>query len=317
MGVIALGCVGIGGLAFYENWQQEQNYQAGHAAYLNADCATASDPLAKAASGNPGTKDSEVARKAEAELQECQAFTEIASLPAGDAVLNYRDFVSKYDPSPLSKPALENAQGLIANTQPADLAGPGFCQSLDDLVADQYIAQPDAFVPAMLLVCGQAAETEQAFSDAVFYYDRFRSEFPDHPQIEDANESFVRATIAEAEAFGAGGLPAPQVIGGGSDSGEVVVIIQNDSPEKLSMVFSGPETRVEELGPCTDCEKFTGDGPAACPELGPVGRYVLAPGTYTVVVKASSDQGVTPFSGSWELEGGQEYSSCFFLVTSN
>jgi hypothetical protein len=74
--------------------------------------------------------------------------------------------------------------------------------------------------------------------------------------------------------------------------------------------------RVEKLEPCADCEEFTGDGPSACPEKGPVGSYVLPPGTYEVVVTAVSTGSVTPFRGTWTLESGQEYASCFYLVTS-
>ncbi|NJM07419.1 hypothetical protein HC891_16395 [Candidatus Gracilibacteria bacterium] len=81
------------------------------------------------------------------------------------------------------------------------------------------------------------------------------------------------------------------------------------------MIFSGPEVRVEELEPCVGCSDFSGSEPTACPELGPVGTYLLAPGTYDVVVKASGDGSVTPFRGNWVLDGGQEYSSCFYLVT--
>src|SRR5262245_37513070 len=83
LGVIVLGCIGIGGIAFYQNWQQEQNYNAGHAAYTAGDCATALGPLTSAANGDPGTKDSDVARNAQADLDECQALTDADTLAQG------------------------------------------------------------------------------------------------------------------------------------------------------------------------------------------------------------------------------------------
>jgi tetratricopeptide (TPR) repeat protein len=321
LSVIVLGCIGIGGFAFYENWQQERNYQAGHQAYLQADCAGAVDPLRKAASGEPGTRGNDVALKAQAELQECEALLAADAFadqnkPA-DAVLAYSALVTKYASSPLKEPALAKGQQLFAQGATDALATAALCESVDDLADQQFIAQPDTALPPLLYACGQAYEDDGAFSEAVAAYDRFRRAYPDHELAEDVQRAFVRATIAEADAVGAGTLPAPQVVGSsGAAGGPVTVVIQNDSPERLSMVFSGPEVRVEELDACTDCQKFIGDGPSACPEKGPVGRYELPPGTYDVVVKASSGRDVTPFRGSWALEDGQEYSSCFYLVTS-
>lgn len=319
LSVIILGCVGISAFALYQNSLQEQNYNAGHAAYTNGDCATAVEPLTKAASGEPGTKDSDVARNAQAELQECEALIaadDLAGSEPGDAVVSYSDFVTKYPASPLASPALTKGQELVTSSAPDALANTTLCSSIDALEEQQFISQPDTTLPPLLHACGQAFEDEGSFSDAVMIYDRFRDDYPDHELAQDVQLGFVRATLAEAEALGAGALPAPQAVGESSGGeGEAIVIIQNDSPEGLSMVFSGPDVRVEELEPCTDCEEFTGEGPDACPEKGAVGRYVVTPGDYNVVVKATSDSGVTPFSGNWTLEPGQEYYSCFYLVS--
>jgi hypothetical protein len=322
LGVIVLGCIGIGAFAYYGDWQQQQNYNKGHTAYAAGDCATAIDPLTSAASGDPGTAGNDVALMAESELQECQAIIAADTAAQGspaDGALAYSDFVVQYDQSPLKEQALTKGQALLTAGPPEALATPELCVAADDLIAQQIISAPDETMPPLLYACGQAYEDAGSFSEAVVAYDRFRQEYPDHALASDVQNAFVRATIAEAEALGAGGLPPPQSTGEGSGdpSALVTVIIRNDSPERLSMVFSGPETRVEELDPCTECEEFTGDGPEACPNQGPVGEYQLAPGSYQVVVKASSDGAVTPFSGTWELEGGDEYESCFYLVISN
>ncbi|NTU86210.1 MAG: hypothetical protein HGA45_43930 [Chloroflexales bacterium] len=322
LGVVVLGCVLIGGFMFYETWQQEQNYKAGHAAYLQADCASAAGPLGKAASGDPGSAESDVALKAAAELQECEAFEAAEALVGedklGDAVMGYSAFVVKYADSPLNEPALTRGQALVADTEPAALISADLCQAIDDLVGQQLISAPDDQLPPILYACGQAYEGADNFSEALRFYERFRGEYPDHSLTEEVRVAFVRATVSEAAALGAGALPAPQSVGASGESGgNVTVLIQNDSAERLSMVFSGPEVRVEELEPCAECSDFSGSEPTACPELGPVGRYVMAPGTYDVVVKASGNSGVTPFRGTWTLEPSQEYSSCFYLVTTS
>lgn len=319
--LLVLGCGLIGGLAFYENWQQEQNYNAGHAAYLQADCAAAMGPLGKAASGDPGTAGSEIALKATAELQECESFEAAAALAGegkpGDAVMGYSAFVAKYADSPLKAPAVEKAQALVADTAADALISADLCQAIDTLAGQGLIGAPDEQIPPVLYACGQAYEGAENFGDALLFYERFRAEYAGHSLAADVEAAFVRATIAEAAAAGAGALPAPQAVGASGEGGTVTVVIQNDSTEGLSMVFSGPEVRVEELESCAECSDFSGDAPSACPEIGPVGRYVLAPGTYDVVVKASGNSGVTPFRGTWTLEAGQEYSSCFYLVTTS
>lgn len=319
LGIFVLGCVLIGAFALYENWQQEKNYEAGHSAYVKADCASAHDPLDKAARGEPGTKDSDVARKAQAELQECDALTAADKLSAdkpADAVVAYSAFVAKYANSPLKDAALTKGQQVITDGEPADVAAPALCESLDDLVDKQFIAQPDDQLPPLVYACGQAYEASSAPHDALAFYERFLSDYPDHALAAEVTDAYARTTIADAQASGAGELPPPQAVGASDQAGEqVMVVIQNDSPEELSLIFSGPEVRVERLEPCADCEKFSGDGPSACPEKGPVGKYLLNPGSYDVVVKAAGKDGVTPFRGNWSLESGQEYSSCFYLVT--
>jgi hypothetical protein len=318
LGVIVLGCVAVGGIVAYGNYQQDQNYEVGHAAYATADCATAVEPLRKAATGDPGDADRDVAAKAAEELQECEALIEGQSLAesgdAAGAVLSFAQFAAKYELSPLKPTALLAGQELTKSTDAAALATPDFCQALGDIEGLNFVLSPDDTIPPLLYACGQTFEEGQDFASAVSAYSRFREEYADHPLAADVDDAYVRATIADADISGAGSLPPPQAVGDSDSAGQVVVVIQNDTPEKLSMVFSGPETRVEELEPCTDCVSFS-SAPEACPEKGPVGRYLLAPGDYKVVVKTISGDDVTPFRGDWSLEGGQEYNSCFYVVS--
>lgn len=320
-GLLLLGCVGIAGLAFYENWQQEQNYAAGHQAYTQADCATALEPLRKAADGDPGTSGNDVSLQAQAELQECEALLNADELDRqgqlGDALLAYSEIMSKYADSPLRPVAFERGQAIGTESAPADLANLGLCRALDGLIGQELIVEDGANFPALLYACGQAYEDASDFGEALVLYDRVLKQYPDHSVAGEAQQALARAAIAEANALGAGGLPAPQAVGASEASGGLVtVVIRNDSPEGLRLVFSGPEVRVEELPPCEGCQEFSGDGPSGCPEQGPIGEYVLSPGSYDVVVKALSGD-ITPFRGNWNLETGQEYNSCFYLVTSS
>lgn len=318
--LLILGCVGIAGLAFYENWQQEQNYNAGHAAYTQADCAAAEEPLGRAASGDPGTAGNDVALQAEAELQECNLLLEADRAATegrpSDALLGYSSLIDRYPDGPLALPALGRAQTLSDQSAAEELASLELCGNFDTLREQAILADDPAILPPLMLACGAVYEAEEDFGGAIGIYDRVRSEFPDYNPA-DVQTALARAAVAEARAVGAGGLPAPQAVGSsGEAGGQVTVVIQNDSAERLRIVFSGPDVRVEELEACEECASFTSDNVTACPELGPVGRYVLTPGDYDVVVKAVDGE-VTPFSGSWTLETGQEYSSCFYIVSSS
>jgi hypothetical protein len=65
----------------------------------------------------------------------------------------------------------------------------------------------------------------------------------------------------------------------------VEVEIRNDASEEMTIVFRGPEVRVETIPACTDCEAFRVDATGS--EAPPIGRYVLDPGDYDVLVKAT------------------------------
>ncbi len=189
------------------------------------------------------------------------------------------------------------------------------CQQFEALREQEFVPAKEATLPPLLLACGQAHEDNNDPTSAIGLYQLLLTDYPDHPLVEQTTTALARASVAEARAAGAGDIPAPQSVGG-SGSGPAKVVIQNDSPEKLSIIFSGPEARIEELEPCATCTNYSGAGPESCPEQGPIGTYELPSGDYDVVVKSISDEGVTPFTGQWNLTDGEEYYSCFFLITS-
>ena len=303
----------------YQLWQDEQAYKTGHAAYLAADCASAVGPLRKAGGNEKASSsDTDTELAARAELQECEALLAAGDLntqgkPA-DAVLAYSDFVTKYPRSPLLGPARSSAQGLMSTSTEA-VATVALCDVLEMLEAIQFVATPAATLPTLLYACGQAYEAAREWAEALAVYGRFRAEYADHALAGDVEIAFARTTLAETAAAGAGNLPQPGRGTGAGTAGQATVVIVNDSPDALSMVFSGPDVRVEELASCGECVEYTGDGPPDCPNIGPVAEYVLAPGSYEVVVKSGSGAGTIPFRGTWTLDPGEVYESCFYIVT--
>ena len=308
--------LGIGYGAYNISGEQQRDYDNGHAAYLEGDCADAVGPLGEAADADD---DEDLARTAQAELDECEELLAADALDtqgeAGSAVLSYSEFVTAYPSSAIVDLAISRGQALIRG-EPAERIGSlPVCAELDTLEAQGFVDESDEAMPPLLLACGEAFEGEADFVNALTMFDRIRQSYPDHPLQNTASEAFVRATLAEADATGAGELPTPDAVGSGTGAtGPALVVIRNASNEELTIVFSGPEQRVEEMAACTDCEAFSGDEPDGCPAGGPEARYEVEPGSYDVVVKAATESGIIPFRGNWTLDPGQEYAQCFYIV---
>jgi tetratricopeptide (TPR) repeat protein len=317
LGALVLGCGGVGAFAFFDIQARERAYAAANQLYQAGDCAaavTAYDAL----SGIDGDSEDETLEKARAERAECVDYLDGVTAQdegrSGDALITYSTFIEKYPDSPALPRLREQVDTLYAETASADLVNNDVCTNIDGLNDKELIIDPDTRIPDMLLVCGQLFEAADDFANALLAYQRFRDEYPDNPQFEQATAGLARAAVADARASGAGEIPPPQSVSSGGNGDTAVIVIQNDTPERLSLIFSGPDVRVETLEPCTECQNFS-VAPTGCPELGPVGSYTVAPGDYEVVVRASSDGDVTPFRGSWTIGGGEEYYSCFYLVT--
>lgn len=206
------------------------------------------------------------------------------------------------------------AHSLAAEAEAAVLANPMACSSAETLQREAAVSGRAGFMPQLFYNCGASYEKDKSFSQAVVMYEAFIKYYPDHSLAEAVNTALARALVNAARAAGAGEIAPPQK-SGSTGSGETLVVIQNDSPERLRIVFSGPESMIMELAACSSCTTWS-IRPFSCPEEGPIGRYSLPAGEYDVLVESISDSGVTPFTGDWELVGGDEYYSCFYILKS-
>jgi hypothetical protein len=169
-------------------------------------------------------------------------------------------------------------------------------------------------LPDIYLACGKHYTEEDDVANALWVYEDFLANYPNHPDAAQVNQSLALLLIEEAKASGSGTIERPDS-SGWAPSGVARVVIQNNSPHQLKLVFSGPDARIETLEPCPTCIDYSTVGPVYCPEEGPMETYELTPGTYEVLVEPSDEGGVIPFTGTWELQGGNEFYSCFFVVT--
>lgn len=310
--VVVCACVGLTVMIS----QASSQFDEGVAAMEAGDCETAVSIFQEVSSNFFATEES-IKTPAKNHISTCNQFTElVAQQNSGDvsgALVGYDSLLAVSSGSPL-RATIESQAQTVFTADPTQLATPATCPNLDNYLKRNWIPNLDTNLPTFYQACGQVYTSVGDYTNAVDMYQRFLTGYPSHPAYENIEQALAKAAVAEARAAGAGEIPAPQSIGG-TGTGTAVVVIQNDSREQLSLIFSGPEARFETLEPCLECQDYTGSGPENCPELGQIGRYEMPPGTYEVVVKSISDSGVIPFTGSWELSSGEEYYSCFFLVT--
>jgi hypothetical protein len=316
---ILLVCICVAGaFGFYLQYREQQAYAQARAAFEKADCELALTHYNRLID-QATNLNSERLLLAQQERDECQALLEGQKQGQagknGEAILAYSSFLASYPSSLLVVAAHEKAHAAFQSAGPGQVASePGFCDRLEELLERELIPDPQASLEQLYPACGQYYEAQGQFSQAAKAYEAFLAAYPGHKATEAIKAMLAKVLVEAARASGAGEIPAPQV-SGSTGAGKTMVIIQNDSPERLRVVFSGPQSRIEELEPCAECQNYVGVGPSECPNLGPVGSYELPPGTYDVVVESGSGSEVTPWTGAWTLADGDEYSSCFFIVT--
>lgn len=204
-------------------------------------------------------------------------------------------------------PASVTAEAYLLENQTA-------CQESESL-GQSVIANRTDFMPRLYYGCGKKYEKNTDTANARKMYETFLAVYPEHALAKEVESALARIIVAQAKASGAGEISQPDS-SGSTTSGQVQVVIQNDSPDRMRIIFSGPNSQVKELDACSTCTSYAaGQAPIFCPNLGPIGQYTLLPGTYDIVVESISDNTVIPWAGNWNLIDGNEYRRCFFLTT--
>jgi outer membrane protein assembly factor BamD (BamD/ComL family) len=294
---------------------KQSHYNNGVKAYEQADCDQALSELKSFLEDSPASDTNDQVAKARAINAECNLLTSVSTQQSSNkpalALATSLEFAQLYPTSPLRTPLQAKTTALFTDYRASALAQLASCQKLEALTASSPI--PKENQPEFDYSCGQVFAKNRKYTNAIALYERFLNQFPGHALSTDVKQGYARALYAEAQAQGSGTIPPPSA-GGSTGDGSTTVEIRNDSPERMRIVFGGPTPRVEELGPCKDCETFNGAPPSACPNKGPVGRYSVAPGQYQIVVKSIGSSTVTPFTGTWPLNANTRYIHCFYII---
>ncbi len=306
----------LGGIVV-ESWMDAYLYHRGEQAYGATNCTQAIAHYNQVIERNRVTDWQDFMARAEARIAECQAYQETVaqaeSAPPALALLGHHDFVSRYRDGSLATDLRQQAANLLQTTDLTEVASVEVCDRLDSMHHSRLLPQPNEILPTFRYTCGQTYASDGRHTQAIEQYQQFLQAYPQHDLTLNVETALAKAMVAEAEDMGAGDIGRPPVIGY-TATGETVVQIQNSSPEEVRIIFSGTEPRFVELPPCEDCQTYIGEGPELCPEQGPIEEYTLKPGDYDVLVRSISDRRVTPYTGDWQLEGGMQYGTCFFIV---
>jgi hypothetical protein len=219
----------------------------------------------------------------------------------------------------------ERALSKIRNAWAAASGDPDACRRTDNLDAFSDAAfvvdatralraQARTRLPDALFDCGQQQFDEGDYRAAIASYRRVVDDFGPSPTARRAATRLIDAEVAAVRSGGSAGYLPPPTVSGSAAYDEVELSIQNDSPETLEILLSGPVSRRLTVPPCVGCSVHD-DSPEGCRASGsPERSWTLRPGAYDAVVRSSSDDDVNPWSGRWRLEGGYAYGHCFFIV---
>jgi hypothetical protein len=202
---------------------------------------------------------------------------------------------------------------VAADTEAELLKDAGWCLELDKFRNDPVLSALKDLVPGLLATCAKAPTTPE--SVAIEEAQEFLKKFPGHRFAADVLATFAALLNKQARTdggykdFGAEDLVGP--VGGD----RAIIMVFNDSQEKLRIALSGPEPRVEELDPCADCPSVPKDtSPGGCRKGATAKRIVLAPGEYDMALDFSGgDRKTNGAFAHWALQGGKQYYGCFYI----
>lgn len=308
----ALGICTIFSLLLARYWLDRYTFQQAETAYQQGNCEVAMPRFRKLAEARRLLDFNPYRAQAKARSLECEAFLALVNIssPPVDQLLASEAFVRRYAQSPLVTSIQTRTLGLIADTDLATLAVQPLCDRREDLRTQGLV--PIDSVPQLWTACGQTYEAEGNYDGAIATYQQVLQRETPEMIVTQVEAALAQVLVAQANTEGANTLSQPSK-SGYTRKGATKVQIRNDSPERMRIVFSGPEPHFQEIAPCEDCEAYAIASRKTCPNQGPLATFELEPGNYEVLVQPVSDPTVNPFIGTWSLTAGQAYDSCLYL----
>ncbi|MFF3758446.1 hypothetical protein [Streptomyces sp. NPDC002185] len=171
--------------------------------------------------------------------------------------------------------------------------------------------------------CGTAQFRNKEFSSAASTMTDYAKTYPDSPQAAHARSIAIAAEIAEEEPAAGKALPPADVPGGA----RMVMVISNDGPGEVEVLYTGPMTGRVTLKACGTCTKYRTPLLVNSPKIkactGPSSKYpkatlLLPAGDYHFLQKraatGTSTAGDTK-SSKTKIEPGYSYTNCLYVTS--
>jgi outer membrane protein assembly factor BamD (BamD/ComL family)/rRNA maturation protein Nop10 len=314
IGLLIAITVGITAVSL-QNILDRRAFNRGESAYKSGNCKAAIAEFDRLVNQWRLFDSDDIVARSQAKLKECQIFQTIVEQKTQGkpvvALTTAIDFLQSYPDSALVENTQQQVKALL-QTKPATIAQPSVCNRLGFIEQQQLIPQRDRYLPPLLQACGQAYAKNGSYAAAIATYERFLKDYPQHSLTLTVKTALAQAIVTSVKQTGAGKIDRPPQVTQ-TAFGTTQVIIRNDSPDPIQIIFSGPQPRFEEIAACKDCQTYT-TPPQTCPEKGIERTYTLQPGKYDIVVKSNRKGNVRPYAGTWTLENGAGYGSCFYIV---
>ncbi|GAA2946504.1 hypothetical protein ACFPN0_23000 [Kitasatospora cinereorecta] len=179
-------------------------------------------------------------------------------------------------------------------------------------------AQAEAGVRDGVYACGVDEFEEKRFPEARQTLTDFADTYKDDRRRQRARDIVIAAEIAEERPSAGKRLPGSGEPGGA----RMELVISNDAPNDVEVLYTGPVTGTVKLKACGSCERYSGEAVGAsraCRASGtsyPKARLRLPAGEYHFLYKhgtgATSD--VDSYASGSRVKPGYSYTSCTYLI---
>lgn len=246
-------------------------------------------------------------------LEVCEEYVDEVQGVSGESPLvaakSITGFINAHMEDPLLDFAKNKFKALVIVNGYEKIASPEVCEVFPQIYAEWNLKNQD-----YLYSCGNVFAKANQTSNAIDLLNTFSETYPTDPRYQQVVDTLADLLIANAQAQGAGSLPEPDA-SGKAKKGTSEYEVRNDAPYQLRLVFSGPEKKIVTIPACSTCTEYILQ-PMSCPDEGPLDTIILKPGDYSLLVETVTSEGVTPYTGSFTMKDGTQYSSCFYVVKS-
>jgi hypothetical protein len=171
-----------------------------------------------------------------------------------------------------------------------------------------------AGVESGTFACGVAQYKKGDFDGALSTMNTFISTYPHDPNLALAKNFTIASQVAQQEPDA--GRQLPTLASGGSIS----VTVLNDSPDAMTLLYTGPDTGSVTIGACGSCTTYglVLGGQSHCSNSSinyPQVTIDLPPGTTYFLEQPPSGSRATPHAFSEKYDDGFAYTDCTYETT--